>query len=215
MQDESPLFEDFGLDLDAIAPKSLKKSAPALDLARIRSATSLETWLSQASNFPHRLPPTALQLFLTDGDVDFLDALRACLLAAPTVTLDLATVYIGKAHLARLIALHASGAYRSLHLILGACSINTPSCTVGEAETALHASGIPFALDVISHHAKFAVTPQVLLLTSANLNRNPRTENILLTANPATVTSFRHLARDNFGARILRHAASATKEPAQ
>lgn len=203
-------IDDLELDFDETAPKSTKSRQKSrenatnpLDAARLRSAMSLETWLSYATHRPATLPPGALQLFFTSGDLDFIDALRAILIPTPADVLRLATVYIGKRHLARLIDLHATGAYRSLRLILGQCSFNTPSCTVAEAEAVLKASGIPFDLTIVSHHAKFAVSERVLFLTSANLNTNRRTENAILTADPPTVASFLALADAHLHARVL------------
>ena len=199
-------IDDLELDFDETAPKTAKprqKPRKIADSAQIRSAISLETWLSYAAHRPADLHAGVLQLFFTSGDLDFIDALRAILISAPADVLRLATVYIGKRHLARLIDLHATGAYRRLRLILGQCSFNTPSCTVSEAEAALTASGIPFDLTIVSHHAKFAVTDRVLFLTSANLNTNRRTENAILTADPPTVSSFLALADANLHARVL------------
>lgn len=169
---------------------------------------SLETWLSYATHRPADLPPGVLQLFFTSGDVDFIDSIRAILLSAPADILRLVTVYIGKRHLARLIDLHATGAYKRLVLTLGQCSFNTPSCTVAEAEAALKASGIPYTLTIVSHHAKFAVTDRILLLHSANLNTNRRTENAILTADPPTVASFLALADAHLHARVLFRRSS-------
>lgn len=215
MSENCAKIEGLELDLSEIATKTAKSrqkprevSINAMDSATLRSAMSLETWLSYAPHRPGDLPPGALQLFFTAGDVDFIDSLRAILIPTPTDVLRLVTVYIGKRHLARLIALHATGAYRRLHLTLGQCSFNTPSCTVAEAEAALKASGIPFSLTVVSHHAKFAVTDRVLLLHSANLNTNRRTENGILTADPSTVASFLDLADSHLHARVLFRRSS-------
>lgn len=211
MSEDCAKFDDLELDFGETARKtaiSREKPREIADSAQIRSAMSLETWLSYAPHHPELLPSGAFQLFVSSGDLDFIDALRAILIASPADVLRLVTVYIGKRHLARLIALHATGAYRRLRLILGQCSFNTPSCTVSDAEAALTASGIPFDLTIVSHHAKFAATDRVLFLTSANLNTNRRTENAILTADQPTVASFLDIADHALHARVLHRRSS-------
>lgn len=182
-------YDAFSLDLEDFVQKKTK-----IGKTVAKSTSSFETWLENAHNYPHLLPKDCFQLFITQGDVDFLDIIRAVLLASQTETLYLVTAYIGKAHLTRLACLHGTGAYRRLHLTLSTCSFDTTSCSVKEAREML--AGVPHDLRIVSHQAKFAVSDNVLILTSANINRNPRAENVVVTSNPDLVAAFRELAKN-------------------
>lgn len=211
--DEKPReIDDLCLDFGEIAPKidktatkaekSRQKSAKTADADAQRSAMSLTAWLSAARWFPADAPPSDLQLCCTSGDIDFQDAIRAGLISAPADRLIIVSGFASVKSPSSLIASHAAGAFRSIRIILGHPSISPASTSIKATAlaAALREAAVPFELRVVRHHAKFAVAlgPRPwAIITSANLNFNPRSECYLLSSDPSLIKILADLADAN------------------
>lgn len=205
MREKLSEIDDLSLDFGETAPKTAKprqKPRESQDLDELRSAKSLHSWLAAARWSPADAPHPSIQLCCTFGDVDFQDAIKAGLISAPADRLIIVSGFAANKSPAPLIAAHRAGAFRSLRIILGLPSISPTSNSIKAVTlaAALKAASVPFELRVVRHHAKFAVAlgPRPwAIVTSANLNLNPRSECYLLSSAPSLISALADLADAN------------------
>lgn len=198
-------IEDLSLDFGEIAPKTEKsrqKPRETQDLDELRSAKSLHSWLAVSRWCPAEAPHPSIQLCTTFGDVDFQDAIKAGLISAPADRLIIVSGFAAVKSPNFLISAYRAGAYKTLRIILGYPSLSPASTSIKAKDLAatLRETTIPFELRVVRHHAKFAValgSRPWAIITSANLNFNPRSECYILSSNPDLIKNLADLADAN------------------
>ena len=210
--DENCLELDFD---EAILPKpctkalgSAKNGDKSIDGAKLRSATSLDAWLGGVPLYPHRIPTDRFQLAFTIGDVDFADALRAMLIAAPAQTLAIVSSFCAKKTIPVLADLYRAGAFEFLDLVLSIGTFVPRSdghATVAHITSGLIGASVPFHLRIATHHVKLAIakgsTPWAFI-TSANINANRRNENFTIFTNPNTINAISVLVSRTFDQKV-------------
>lgn len=204
--DEKPReIDDLDLDFGETATKTAKprqKPREIGETARNRSAMSLFSWLAVSRWFPAEAPHPSIQLCTTFGDVDFQDAIKAGLISAPADRLIIVSGFAAVKSPNFLISAYRAGAYKTLRIILGYPSLSPASTSIKAKDLAatLREAAIPFELRVVRHHAKFAValgSRPWAIITSANLNYNPRSECYILSSNPDLIKILADLADAN------------------
>ena len=131
---------------------------------------------------------------LSDGSWSLVDALMSIAkVTGPETNIDLSTWSAADADTRQIMHFMRSGQLRSLRLLVD-CSFVTRKPQVCAAVRKLFGDD---ALRVWNSHAKFAIfyggDLDALLISSANLNRNPRIENFTLFTDPAMVKEYRAL----------------------
>lgn len=149
------------------------------------------------------------RLFVIQGSerMDFLDAIRlGTITSGKTISLSVCTAFLNRRGADAFCAMTARGFITNPEFILGLNLLTSKeAAVVSHMRNAFKSIGLPPPrIHFARHHSKFAIAtdkktghPLWVIISSANINENRRTENYLITANPSTAQAYLDFFRNN------------------